>query len=112
MRQAGLLLERGESVILDASWMDAVRRSEAARLAAESGSELLEFCCTCVDDVATARIDERRRRGGDVSEATTEVRAAMSERVDDWPSATVIDTSNRTPAESVSCAVNLLATPG
>ncbi|MGD0746448.1 MAG: AAA family ATPase [Acidimicrobiales bacterium] len=112
VRQARLLLEKGESVILDASWTDAARRSEAARLAADTGSELLEFCCTCEDVVATARIDERRGRGGDVSEATPKVRAAMADRMDAWPSATVIDTSSRAPAESVSWALRRLATPG
>ncbi len=63
VRRARPILEGGESAILDASWIDAARRSEAARLAADTGSELLELCCTCDDAVATARMETRSRRG-------------------------------------------------
>ena len=111
VRRAGPVLESGESVILDASWTDAVRRSEASRLAEDTGSELLELCCTCDDAVATARMEARRRHGGDVSEATPQVRRTMAQRMDPWASATVIDTSSRTPAESVSWALGRLAIP-
>ena len=111
LRRARLLLEGGESAVLDASWIDAARRSEAARLAADTGSELVELCCTCDDAVAAERIGLRSRRGGDVSDATPQVRAAMTERMDAWASATVVDTSRRTAAESVSWALGALATP-
>ncbi len=55
-------------------------------------------------------MDARRRGGSDASEATPQIRAAMAERMDAWPSATTIDTSSRTPAESVSWALRELAT--
>jgi aminoglycoside phosphotransferase family enzyme/predicted kinase len=103
-------LEEGQPVILDASWIDAERRAEAAGVAAKTGSELLELCCTCNDAVAAVRM-RARRRDADVSEATPEVRAEMAERMDPWPSASVIDTSSRTPAECVSWAIRQLATP-
>ncbi len=110
VRRARRHLDEGEPVILDASWIDAARRAEAARAAADTGSELLELCCTCDNAVATARMDARRRGGSDASEATPQIRAAMAERMDAWPSATTIDTSSRTPAESVSWALRELAT--
>ena len=111
VRRARPILEGGESAILDASWIDSARRAEAARLATDTRSELLELCCTCDDAVATARMETRSRRGDDVSEATPQVRAAMTERMDPWASATVVDTSGHTVAESVSWALCALATP-
>ncbi len=111
VRRARRHLDEGEPVILDASWTDAARRAEAAKAAADTDSELLELCCTCDDSVAKARLDARRRSGSDVSEATPQVRAAMAERMDAWPSASTIDTSSRTPAETVSWALRELATP-
>jgi len=112
VRRARRHLDEGEPVILDASWIDAARRAEAARAAADTGSELLELCCTCDDGVATARMDARHRGGGDASEATPHIRVAMAQRMDAWPSATTIDTSGRTPAESISWALRELATRG
>jgi len=111
LRRAGRHLESGDPVILDASWIDARRRAEAARVAADTGSELLELRCTCADSVATARIDARRREGRDASEATPGVRAAMAGKMDAWPSATTIDTTSRTAAESVWWALRELASP-
>ena len=51
----------------------------------------------------------RRRDGRDVSEANPRVRAAMAGRMDAWPSATTIDTTSRTAAESVWRALRELA---
>ena len=81
----------------------------AARVAADTGSELLELCCTCDDSVAAERMDTRRRAGGDVSEATPQIRDAMAQRMAAWPSAITVDTSGRTPAECVSWALRELA---
>ncbi len=108
VRLARRQLEEGEPVILDASWIDAGQRVAAGRAAADTGSELVEICCVCDGAVASARIDERRRRADDASEATPGVRAVMAERMDVWPSATTIDTSSRSPAECVSTAVQSL----
>jgi len=109
VRRAGRHLDEGEPVILDASWIDAARRAAAARVAADTGSELLELCCTCDDSVAAERMDTRRRAGGDVSEATPQIRDAMAQRMAAWPSAITVDTSGRTPAECVSWALRELA---
>jgi len=102
-------LDEGEPVILDASWIDARQRAAAARAAAETGSELVELCCTCEEAVAAARIDERSRGRHDVSEATPQVRSVMAERMDPWSSASTIDTSRRTPAECVASALREIA---
>jgi len=108
VRIARQALAEGEPVILDASWIDAGQRAAAEEAAAATGSELVEICCVCDGAVATGRIDERRRRADDVSEATPWVRAVMAERMDAWPSATTIDTSSRAPGECVTSALQAL----
>ena len=102
-------LDEGEPVILDASWIDAGQRAAAVRVAVDTGSELLEFCCTCEESVATARITERSSVDEDASEATPRVRAVMAERMDAWASATRIDSTSRTPAECLSSVLEKLA---
>ena len=102
-------LDEGEAVVLDASWIDAGRRAEAVRVAADTGSELVELRCTCEEPVATARINERSRGRDDVSEATPHVRSVMAARMDPWPSAITIDTSRRSAAECASWALREIA---
>jgi hypothetical protein len=109
VRRARRHLNAGESVILDASWIDAGEREGALRAAVDSGSEVIELCCTCTDSVATARLNERWTNDTHASEATPQVRAIMAERMDAWPSGTTIDTSSRTPAECRSLALQQLA---
>jgi hypothetical protein len=110
IRRARHHLNEGESVIVDASWIDAAHRAAAAQAVAETGNELIEFCCTCDDSVAAGRIERRRSRGDDASEATPRVRQAMTREMDAWPLATTINTSNRTPAECLSWALGELDT--
>jgi aminoglycoside phosphotransferase family enzyme/predicted kinase len=111
LQRARQCVDKGGTVILDASWTSAARRSAAARAAADSGSELLELCCTCEDEVAARRITARRQ-GEDASEATPQVRAALAESMDAWPSATTVDTTNRYPAECLSWILPALAAEG
>jgi len=83
-------LERGVSVIVDASWTDAGERDRAASLAAETCSELVSLHCTCPADLAHRRI-ETRTRG--YSEATPAIADALAATAAPWPEATRIDTA-------------------
>lgn len=112
LRRARRHMEAGSSVVLDASWSRADKRAAAAGAAQEAGVELLELCCSCDEAVAVARIGERRRDGQDSSEATVAVRRAMADRLDPWPSATVLDTSAGTPVGLATCALAALAGAG
>lgn len=87
------LLEAGEPVILDASWSDRRRRAQAAELARATASDLVELRCDAPAPLAAARIDRRRRKGGDPSDATAEVAAAMAASPDPWPTAVTVDTA-------------------
>ena len=87
-------LERGSSVILDASWGDHGRRGAAAALAAETASELTSFLCAVAPEVADARAAARAGRGDDASDASPAIAAELRGRFDPWPDAEVLDTTN------------------
>jgi uncharacterized protein len=108
LRRARERLDRGESVILDASWILEAQRRAARRVATDHGAELVEFCCTCEPSVAAARIEDRQQAEAELSEATAAVRSAMSARAEPWPEAKVVDTSGRTSAETFSEVLRLL----
>ena len=93
LSRARTCLGMGESVVLDASWIDAAARERAGELARSTGSELQELRCRCEPGIARERIERRMRRGGADSEATVVVAALMAEEADPWPSAVVVDTS-------------------
>jgi uncharacterized protein len=93
LARARVVLERGGSVILDASWVKASHRAAARALAAEVGAEPSELCCTCPTDVAAARIATRLAGGDHESDADAAVAAAMAVDRDPWADAREIDTS-------------------
>jgi aminoglycoside phosphotransferase family enzyme/predicted kinase len=87
--RARALLELGESVVLDASWSIAVLRSQARELARATTSDLVELRCDAAATVARARMNARRDRGVDASEATPAIAEEMAARF----AAATIDTS-------------------
>jgi predicted kinase len=103
------LLATGETVVLDGSWTSAARRAEAAVLARQTHAAPVPLRCAAPAEVAAARIDARRRRGGDPSEATPEVAAAMAAGEDPWPEASTVDTSGD-EASSLRAALEALGT--
>jgi uncharacterized protein len=98
--RARTALERGESVILDASWHDPQERLAAARVAAETYSDLVALHCQAPAGIARARL-AARRQGADASEATNETHARMARIFAAWPSATTIDTTGEPEASLV-----------
>ncbi|GII76683.1 hypothetical protein Sru01_16650 [Sphaerisporangium rufum] len=90
LSRARRLLGRGESVVIDASWTGAEHRAAAARLAAETASELVALRCAVPAPVAAGRLASR---AGGISDADREVAAAMADRADPWPEAVEIDTA-------------------
>ena len=100
-------LEMGGSVILDASWTHERHRAAARALAGITRSEPVELCCTAPSETSERRIEERRLRGDDISDATIQVARAMSAAADPWPSSTEIDTS-LAPDDSLVAALSVL----
>lgn len=107
LHRAQALLEAGESVVLDASFVDARWRSAARAVAERTSSELVEICCQADEPVAVSRIEHRRSQGADASEATPEIRRAMSLEMDPWLTAAVVDTSSSPPDQVLAEAVTL-----
>jgi uncharacterized protein len=93
LQHADAGLNAGESVVLDASWADAGNRVLAADLAERHGAELIELRCHVPIAEAKRRVTRRRRTERGASDARPEIVDFLDARFDDWPSATVIDTS-------------------
>ena len=99
----------GQSVILDASWVEAGSRDAARSIADRTGSDLVELRCQASPEVAASRINRRLSEHTDISEATPDIGRAMLRSMDPWPSAIVIDTSRLSPTEAVSQARDALS---
>lgn len=92
VERAQLLLGRGESVILDATWSSAQHRLEVRELAATGFATVRELQCVAPTAVADRRLRDRRAAGVDPSDATPEIAHSLATTFDPWPEATVIDT--------------------
>lgn len=91
LERARTELERGHSVVLDASWSRASHRQAARELATDTRSELVELDCRVPDAVAESRLAQRAPTHP--SDADAAVRSAMRSRAEPWPTAHVIDTA-------------------
>jgi predicted kinase len=105
--RARAALSLGESVILDASWSEASRRTAAARVAEDACADLVELRCEAPVEVSVRRINERRARGTDHSDATPEIAAAMRAVFDPWPTASLVSTGG-SAQESLAAALRAL----
>lgn len=102
MERAALLLGRGESVVLDASWTSAVERERASVLADRVSADLIALRCEVDTETAAARIRLRR----DVSDADESVATALRQAADPWPACHAVDTrGSRSAATDQACAV-------
>jgi predicted kinase len=89
--RARQLLQRGETVVLDASW-NLARHRDAARLLADgTHSDLVELRCTAAAATVATRLAGRRAGASDADAA---IAAAMTADAEPWPEATVIDTDD------------------
>ena len=107
LRRAELALGGGDSVVLDATWLDPDQRDAAHRLAARCRAHLHELACDLPVEEATDRIRARAASGGDASDATPEVLAALAQHLAPWPGALRVDTT-RPPIVAITTAVGLV----
>ncbi|WP_137724189.1 bifunctional aminoglycoside phosphotransferase/ATP-binding protein [Prescottella subtropica] len=90
--QARHHLQRGTSVVLDASFTDPRHRRHATDLADDTHTDLVQLRCTAPPDVIEHRLHERA--GGDHdSEATPDIARALAAHTTPWPDATTLDTT-------------------
>ena len=101
LRRAELLLGRGESVVLDATWSYPGFRAAAGELAGRTSSTLTQLHCVLAEDALARRVAARTST---VSDADTEIALRLARRFPAWPGAVLVDTS-RSPEECVDLAV-------
>lgn len=107
--RAEVALAMGETVVLDASWSDEGQRRLARDVADRTHADAVELRCQVDQDVAVERIRARAAAGGDASDATPAVAAAMAATADPWPTAVTIPT-DRPPGVSAAEALDLIET--
>jgi len=90
--RARRLLGLGESVVLDASWLDPCRRDEARTVGRATTSDVIELRCVVPVEEAVRRAGVRSVAGGDLSDAGPEVAAALASRAPPWPEAAEVAT--------------------
>lgn len=90
LNRAALLLASGESVVLDATWSDAIQREAAVQVAEHTSAELVALHCHVPGDVSVARLSARPPGASD---AGAEIARSMAAREPAWPEAVPIDTS-------------------
>jgi len=100
----------GQSVILDASWIDASNRGLAQALAIQASADLIELHCTAPPAVIERRIAMRLQDSEGLSEATVEIGRAMARLEAPWPSATDVDTA-RPPGVVLADALRIAGLP-
>jgi aminoglycoside phosphotransferase family enzyme/predicted kinase len=95
--RAAIALARGESVVVDGSFHDTLRRNEFRALARKASAALVELRCVAAVGVADARL-RSRDPATHPSDATPAVAAAMAARFAPWPEALELDTGGTLPA--------------
>ncbi len=80
LEEARERLRRGQSVILDASYLRRGYRRAAARLAAEEGAQFACLQLLASDEAVRRRLARRLREGGDPSDARWEIYAGQKRR--------------------------------
>lgn len=108
LREAALLVSRGESVVLDATWAAERHRTAARVVAADTAAELVEIECVLDPAIARERIADRLSNPWNPSDATPDLVDHLASRRDPWPSATEIDTS-AAPSAVVNAAAGVVA---
>ena len=97
--RARLLLERGESVLVDATFTDLESRRLATNVAIGTDSRLVCLECQAPPDLAADRAQRRHEVGGDASEADAATARALASGREPWPEAVTIDTARDVGAE-------------
>lgn len=95
LSQAAQLLERGETVVLDATWSHEHWRQQARQLARRLSATTTELECQLSQARADERLLARGRHGSDPSEAGIEVAHRLAERFEPWPAAHSLSTDRQ-----------------
>jgi predicted kinase len=109
LERARCALEHGESVVVDATWLQPRFREQAQQVAVDTASDLIEMRCEAPAAVCDARLAQRIPGATD-SDASSAVRSTMAATAPPWPEAVELDTSG--PLElTLQPALELLGIP-
>ncbi len=111
LHRAEVLLSRGESVVLDATWSRRDQRLAALLVAQARRADLVQLRCDTSAAAALERVAARAGAAGVVSDADVTVAERLRESADSWPEAQAVDTST-TVVRSVDRAVELVLPVG
>jgi uncharacterized protein len=109
VRRAEVALAMGETVILDASWSEERWRDLARAAADRVHADLVELRCELPAEAAVERIRARSAAGGDPSDATPAIAAAMAATADPWPGAATIRTDGGREASAAEAVAAVTA---
>lgn len=110
LERAAVHLERGTTVVLDASWTRDEHRVRARELAEAHHAEVVELRCEVPPDVAAERIRRRGAVDDDPSDADPTVAEALASLADPWPEAGTVDNAGA-PEDAAVVALDLVG-PG
>ncbi len=88
--RATKLLAEGETVVVDASWVDPLRRADAAACARTARAEFVAVCCSAPADIRLRRL---RSRTSGASDADAMIAARMEWNTPPWPTALMVRTT-------------------
>lgn len=108
VEQAGALLDRAESVVLDASWNREEHRALARALAEAKGADVIEIECILDAETAKERIAARLEAGIDPSDARPDLVDELRTKHEPWAAAIPVDTHPR-PDDVLSATIERLA---
>jgi len=113
LARAAALLEHGQSVIADASFISARQRAAAEATADAASADLVQLRCTASRELATERM---AARAGAVSDARPAITQQMENAAEPWPDATEIDSgsvgSGEMPSSPLQQALNAVRPHG
>ena len=72
-RFAGRELVTGDSVVLDATYVDREKREQVKKIAQAAGAELVFVVCSCPEEVVKERLSRRAKEKGRVSDGRLEI---------------------------------------
>jgi aminoglycoside phosphotransferase family enzyme/predicted kinase len=105
LAEAESMLERGQSVIVDASWTDISHRNDAISMASAMASDVVPLVCEAPSALTDARLEQRGAHS--ISDADRRIAHEMAAHQHPWLDAISIDTSVDLD-ESITAAVAAL----
>jgi aminoglycoside phosphotransferase family enzyme len=108
LREAALLVERGWSVVLDATWSDGAHRQAARQRADALDADLVEIECRAPLAIAAERIARRLAGPHGPSDATPQIAEHVAARFEPWPQACLVDTSGSIEGSIAAAAAAVL----